>query len=287
MTIKTILVGASGASATEGAFELACGLAARLHAHVEGYHVLLDPLAAFAAFGAGDGIAVSETFINELVAKAEAGAAEMKAAFEAAAARHGLAPVTAPGGKAASCAWRQEAGHAPSLVAQRARFFDLAVLGRSERAVRGPSSDTIEQTLRESGRPVLLAPSKAPTAFGRSIALAWNGSEEAVRALATALPMLEAADSVELITAGDAADSDVAEVVTYLAWHGIAAARRNVPSGFRDNTGMALIEAATGVGADLLVMGGYSRPPMLEAVFGGATREVTRVDLPIPLLLVH
>lgn len=287
MQIRTILVGASGASATEGAFELGCGLAARLSAHIEGYHVLLDPLAAFAAFGASDGVAVSESFINEMVARAEAAASEMKVTFEGAAQRHGLSSATQPGGERSSYAWRQETGHAPGLVARRARFFDLVVLGRSERAVRGPSSDTIEQTLRESGRPVLLAPSKAPAEFGRSVALAWNGSEEAVRALATALPMLEAAGSVELITAGDDADSDVADVVTYLAWHGIAAARRNVSRRSGDGIGATLIAAATSAGADILVMGGYSRAPLLQALFGGATREVTRVELTIPLLLMH
>jgi nucleotide-binding universal stress UspA family protein len=287
MPIKTILVAASGGSATAGAFELACGLAARLKAHVEGYHVLLDPLAAFAAFGADDGVVVSGSFINELVAKAEAAAAEMKAAFEAAAQRHGLAPAGEPGGDKSSSCWRQEAGYAPSLVARRARFFDLVVLGRSERAVRGPSSDTIEETLRESGRPVLLAPSKAPSGIGRSIALAWNGSAEAVRALAVALPMLAAAEKVQVITAGDAADSDAAEVITHLAWHGVAAARHNVPFHFGDGIGTALLEAAKSAGADLLVMGGYGHLPLREALFGGATREVIGTDAPLPLLLVH
>lgn len=287
MPIKTILVAAGGGSATGGAFELACGLASRLKAHVEGYHVLLDPVAAFAAFGADDGVAVSGTFINELVAKAEAAAAEMKAAFEAAARRHGLSQANEPGGDRSSSCWRQEEGHAPGLVAQRARFFDLVVLGRSERAVRGPSSDTIEETLRESGRPVLLAPSKAPAEIGRSVALAWNGSEEAVRALAVAVPILAAAETVQIITAGEDADRDAAEVITHLAWHGIAATHRNVPFHFGDGIGTALLDAAKSAGADLLVMGGYSRAPMLQALFGGATREVIGTDVPLPLLLVH
>ena len=45
--IRTILVGASGGSASNGAIELACRFANRLHAHVEGFHVLLDPVAVF------------------------------------------------------------------------------------------------------------------------------------------------------------------------------------------------------------------------------------------------
>src|SRR5262249_39641478 len=64
MTIKTVLVAASGGSATEGATELACRLAAQLGAHVEGYHVQIDPVSVFVALGAGDGIAVSQSYVD-------------------------------------------------------------------------------------------------------------------------------------------------------------------------------------------------------------------------------
>ena len=43
MSIRTILVGASGGTASDGAIDLACRLALRLGAHLEGYHVKLDP----------------------------------------------------------------------------------------------------------------------------------------------------------------------------------------------------------------------------------------------------
>ena len=49
MTIKTLLVAASGGSASDGAIELACRLAAQFKAHVEAYHVMVDPVAIFAA----------------------------------------------------------------------------------------------------------------------------------------------------------------------------------------------------------------------------------------------
>src|SRR6516162_2728179 len=146
-----------------------------------------------------------------MIAHGEATAGRVETAFEATAKRHGLAlrqaqtsagsPVAGP-----SYCWRQETGYAPTLVAQRARFFDLAVLGRSERAISEPSTDTVEETLRKSGRPVLLAPSTAPTALGRSVAFGWNGSDESVRALATALPILARAEKVTAITVGEAAD---------------------------------------------------------------------------------
>ena len=79
--------------------------------------------------------------------------------------RHGLSMTTAPGAGLRR-SWRVEVGYAPVLVARRARFFDLVVLGRSERVVDRPHTDTIEETLVTSGRPVLLAPAKPPAVIG-------------------------------------------------------------------------------------------------------------------------
>jgi len=247
-------------------------------------------VAIFAATGAGDGIAVSQALIDEMTADAAATAAKTKAIFDGAAQRHGLqdrseGPAGGAGTQGPTCCWRAEAGYAPDLVARRARFFDLAVLGRSERAVQAPYTDTIEQTLAVSGRPMLVAPSAAPATIGRSVALAWNGSDESVRALAAALPFLTAAETVTVITAG--AENGVADLVAYLAWHGIAATPRDVPLHSGESIGKALLEAARTAGADLLVMGGYGRRPWSETLFGGATRGVLAADSAPPLLVVH
>ena len=292
MTIRTVLAAASGGSATEGAIELACRFAAQLGAHVEAYHVLVNPVSALMALGASDGvgIGVPQSYIDAMNAQAEAAAGKVEAAFEAAAKRHDLVLRHAPPSAGSSVekpsyCWRQERGHAPTLVAQRARFFDLAVLGRSERAISEPYTDTIEETLRSSGRPVLVAPRVAPTALGRSVAFGWNGSDESVRALATALPILAQAEKVTTITAGE--ETDIPALTAYLAGHRVAAQHRNVPLGSGDGIGKTLLGAAHEVGADLLVMGGYGQRPWRQALFGGATREVVGADTKLPPLLVH
>ena len=45
-----------------------------------------------------------------------------------------------------SANWRVETGFAPLLLSRQARFFDLVVLGRSDRVVDLPHTDTIEET---------------------------------------------------------------------------------------------------------------------------------------------
>jgi nucleotide-binding universal stress UspA family protein len=90
MSIRTILVGASGGSASNGAIELACWFANRLDAHIEGFHVLLDPVAVFGPVGAGGGLVVSSDIVAEMIDEANANAANAKASFEEIADRYHL-----------------------------------------------------------------------------------------------------------------------------------------------------------------------------------------------------
>ena len=165
-SFRIILVGASGGSASDGAIELACRFADRLRAHVEGFHVLLNPMAVFASVGAGEGLALSGDVVAEMIDDADANAAKAKSSFAEIATRHHLpdqgiaqmAVAGTPGLRSAGARNRR----LPKLIAERARFFDLVVLGRSSRVVDEPSSNTIEAVLARSGRPVLLAPAETP-----------------------------------------------------------------------------------------------------------------------------
>jgi nucleotide-binding universal stress UspA family protein len=290
-SIRTILVGASGGLASNGAIELACRFANRLRAHVEGFHVLLDPISVFGAVGVGDGLTVSGDVVAEMIDDADAIAAKAKASFKEVAARHRLPPqhlaqMAVSRDSGPSICWREATGDAPKLVADRARFFDLIVLGRSGRVVDEPSSNTIEATLTRSGRPVLLAPAETRANLDKVVALAWNGSPQAVRALAASLPLLVTAESVLLITVGDDNNGDIPSVLDHLTWHGITAKHRHVPAASSASTGMLLLHAAHEAGADMLVMGGYGHKPWREALFGGVTRDIIGTSL-VPLLLMH
>ncbi len=192
MPLRTIVVAASGGTANEGAVEIALRLAKRFSAHLEAFHVRVDPRDIVMMASDGFGMPVSGEWIDQLIADAKTLADKTKAAFVAAAGKHGLALADAPVPDA-SASWREDSGYAPVLVADRARFFDLVVLGRSERVVDRPHTDTIEETLIRSGRPVLLAPAKAPEKLGEAIALGWNGAAEAVHVLSASLTLLAAA----------------------------------------------------------------------------------------------
>jgi len=292
MTIKTILAAASGGSASDGAIELACRFARRFGAHLEGYHAKPDPRDLFTYSGDGFGLSMSGEFIDRFIKDADAIAAKTKESFTATAARHQIGLSAAaptqqlPERIAASADWREETGYGPTMVARRARFFDLVVLGRSERVVDQPHTDVVEQTLVNSGRPVLLAPSKTPAEVGERVALGWNGSAEAVRAMTSSLPFLAAARETAIITVGERHQESAAALIDYLGWHGVKAQHRHVPAVAHVGQGQQLLSAAREENADLLVMGGYGHMPWREFLFGGATREVVGVSL-LPLLLSH
>src|SRR6185437_15305264 len=113
---------------------------------------------------------------------------------------------------------------------------------------------------------------------------AWDGSPQAVRALVAALPFIENANAVTLLTAGDAPPDGSRSAVDYLAWHGVFAERRLLPAAGSRHIGPLLLETAQECRADLLVMGGYGHTPWHELLFGGATRAALAA-MPLPLLL--
>jgi len=52
----------------------------------------------------------------------------------------------------------------------------------------------------------------------------------------------------------------------------------------RGAVGQSLLREAHGIGADLLVMGAYAHSRAIEALLGGATRDVlSHVDMPVLL----
>jgi nucleotide-binding universal stress UspA family protein len=180
----------------------------------------------------------------------------------------------------------------PGFV-QHALHADLLVLGQHDRddaeALDVPS-DFVQAVLMASGKPALVVPRSGRVQFdGFGVVLvAWQARREAARALDTALPLLQQAREVHLVTWSDddtALPRQQQEVVDYLALHGVPGVQRHqgkVPP----DTGAALLSLSEGVGADLLVMGCYGHSRARELVLGGASRTVLR-DARLPVLMAH
>ena len=198
--------------------------------------------------------------------------------------RQGVAVAERPAARGATATWRQGNGLRSRLIARHGRLADLIVLSRPTQA--RPSA-SFEAALLETGKPLLLMPRTQQTFKADRILVGWHGSREAARAVQAALPMLTRAKSVVLVSTEDRAHADPSldDAQAYLSMHDVPVAAE-ILKPESHHIGAALIEAARAKGADLMVIGGYSRPRMREMIFGGVTLEIlAAVD--IPVLMAH
>ena len=275
MRYKTILVHVDVTPQATTTIALAAQLALRFDAHLLG--VATTGVSRFFYSDAGADLArtVLATTVDARLRKAEA----LLDDFEAAAGRSGVR----------SFERRLIDDETGAALALATRYVDLAVLGQPDPA--RPSSpgdgDLPAYTLVGGARPLLIVPYiQADAGVGRRILVAWNGSTQAARAVAAALPLLRAADAVVVAVVGTPAEPAQADdaLLAWLARHGVAA--ELVADSTTLDVGDCLLSLAADRGSDLLVMGGYGHARLRELVLGGATRTVLDT-MTIPVLMAH
>jgi nucleotide-binding universal stress UspA family protein len=287
MSIRIVLVPLFGGASDALSLEAAFGVAQRFGARANGLFVRIDPRDAIPMIGEGVSPAVLDQLVQAAAAEMDRRSALARAAFDAACAKAGIAAAGGPRDGAASAAWVELTGRRDEIVPRQAQVSDLTVLCRPDEHTPPELGPLLEAALLGAGRPLLIVPPAGAPSVGRTIAVAWNGSAEAARAVAGALPFLHAARAVHVLSAetwrtGAEASLDL---VRYLEWRGIAGTSRAVrPEG--ESVGAALLAAAGEVGADLLVMGGYGRTRLSELVLGGVTRHVL-AHSSLALLISH
>jgi nucleotide-binding universal stress UspA family protein len=285
-SLRVVLVPLFGSGVDAECLDAALAVAGRFGAHVDGLFVRIDPLDAIPVIGEGVSPAIIDQLTHAAAAEMDRQSAAARSAFEAACGKAGVALATdAPGpeGKA-SAGWMELTGRRDELIPRQARASDLVVLRRPGYGTPPELHSVLEATLFGAGRPLLMIPPGDARAFGQSIAIAWNGSTEVARAVAGALPFVDAARVVHLLTAETwRTPADVGrDLAVYLAWRGVACEPRTVAGGEDEAVGAALLRTAAEVGADLMVMGGYGRTRFSELVLGGVTRHVLgAAELPV------
>ena len=190
---------------------------------------------------------------------------------------------SAPYGAALSASVDVLRGREEDLVPSLARLADLTILPHPDPGEDESASDMLHAVLFESGRPVLIAPRAAPATIGERCCVAWNGTVESSAAVSAALPWLKRAASVRILHAGayQRRGPSAAEVVPYLALHGIAADVSEFEPVNRD-VGAGLLKAAADFDADFLAMGAYSHSRLRQLILGGVTRHVlAKTTLPV------
>jgi nucleotide-binding universal stress UspA family protein len=288
MAYKDILVYLDDHRGAETRLQLALSLAMQNKAHLVGLYGFALPQAPASLLVAG-GHAEDNALLTAYVRDRDTAfdnAAHSEAAFRAAAKRAGL-----------QCEWETRPDRAAdlvALVAERARYADLAVLGQADST--HPFFDTLaklpEAILMGSGRPVLIVPYAGRIdTIGKKVLVAWSGTREVARAVADAMPLLRCAETVTVASIGPPHETDVqddqpiARCARHLAWHGIRAETAHFTAGDIEAGGLILSRAAD-FGCDLIVMGGYGHSRARELILGGVTRAVLH-HMTMPVLMSH
>ncbi len=285
MPIRKLLLPLTGTAAGEAALTTALLVARQWDAHLTALHVRVDsrdvaPLA-------GEGL--SGAMIEEMMSATEKESGDrstaVRAMFDRFVAEHGVVVAEPHPHAGATANFAAATGREEDLVAQLARLTDLTVVPHPEAGNDVSSSDALHAVLFDSGRPVLIAPQAALPTIGTRICVAWNGTAESAAAVQAAIPWMQRAQAVRILSAdeyqrrGPAADA----LAGYLALHGIQVEIATFRPLDRA-VGRGLLTAAREFGADLLAMGAYSHSRLRQLILGGVTRHVLE-NAALPVLM--
>ncbi len=211
------------------------------------------------------------------VGKSRRNAQDLIAAFEAAAAKAGVSRE--------SMLQKCKSFEVPNLLVEYARLRDLTIMPQSH------DRWYAEAVIFGSGRPTLILPQNPrprPFALG-TIAVAWDFSRAAARAVSDGLPLLEKAKKVRVVTILNEKHLDhkhsAEELSKNLSRHGIDVVLDRVDARGRP-IGEVLEAYVASHDADLLVMGAYGHSRLREFVLGGATKSLLSKP-PLPILFSH
>jgi nucleotide-binding universal stress UspA family protein len=211
--------------------------------------------------------------------KSRRNAEDLLAAFEAAAVKSGVSRE--------SMLQKCKSYEVPDLLVEYARLRDLTVM---------PVPESYDQWYAEavifgSGRPTLVLPQdrrSRPDVLG-TVAIAWDFSRAAARAISDAIPLLEKAKQVRVVTVLNEKLLDskhsAEELSKNLSRHGIDVVLDRVDAKGR-RIGDVLEAYIASHAVDMLVMGAYGHSRLREFVLGGATRHLLSKP-PLPILFSH
>jgi nucleotide-binding universal stress UspA family protein len=258
-------------SAVEDAIAVAAALGAHItalscevHVEVPGHFI------SGSAFGL-PGVIAGEA------ARSRKHAQDLLAAFDAAAASAGVSRET--------ILQKCKSFEVPELLCEYARLRDLTIIPES------PDRWSAEAVIFGAGRPVLILPQNPrsrPFEIG-TVAVAWDFSRAAARAVSDAMPLLEKASKVRVVTVLSEKTLDrkhsAEELSKNLARHGIDVVLDKVDAKGRP-IGAVLDAYVASHEVDVLVMGAYGHSRLREFVLGGATKSLLS-NPPAPILFSH
>ena len=183
--------------------------------------------------------------------------------------------------------WLSEELENQKYLGELSRVYNVVIISRPYQELQSASLSSIQTTLFDGGRPVMLIPMNKQIDIGKKVVISWNCTTESSRAVFAALPILKQASDVTILTVEKViTDGPSGEQVSeLLASHGIDAKPVTI-SGDEKKIGDSILDFSQSVDADLIVKGAYTQSRLREIIFGGATRHLM-LHSEIPIYLVN
>jgi nucleotide-binding universal stress UspA family protein len=281
MSMKTILVPTEQHNRMRSTLETALLLARRCDSYIEGF-ALRFRINVFVAADVADGFPLDK-FKDDRLEEAK----QARRTFESFMQENNV-PSSDQKAASLSFGWLNEAPEGESFVGSYGRIFDVIAMSKPDGNTFGLHNRAFESGLFESGRPVLVSPPSPPQQIATNVLIAWNCSTEQARVTALAMPLLQGAARVTVLTVvgGTAVPGPSGEqLIRYLQRNGISAVPLTVELDGR-STGQAILATAESLGCDLLIKGAYTQSRYRQMIFGGATRHIL-ANASLPVLMAH
>jgi len=288
MSIAKILVPVTGGPRDATVVANAVAAARPFNAHIVAFFVRPDLSETLAFFTDGVSGVVVEEVVRATQDAGDEAAKRIEATIASACSAAGVERLRHPvRSDHVTLSLREVTGSFGDQLTAAARLADLIVFGPLREGDQAGLAEAFVQVLVETDKPVLRTTDQAPASFARRIAIGWDGRSAAAQAMSAAIPYLQRADSVEVLSVQRAPLRTNATdgVKDYLKLHGVASSERLIDAGAK-RIGQVLLDAASEGGADLLVVGGYGRGRLRESLIGGVTRHVI-AHAGIAVFMVH
>jgi len=180
----------------------------------------------------------------------------------------------------------QEEGNILSFLKLYSRCTDLTIINQNTGGVL-PLMGDMASFMLESGLPVIAIPEHAtyPT-MGARILVAWNNSAQCARAAHDALPFLQQAEKVIVLSINeyDSEAVPTADICLHLARHDVNV--EAMQSDITDNPAEIIMLTAENMNADLVVAGAWGHARVTEVVMGGVTKNLLSNQI-LPVFFSH
>ncbi len=165
-----------------------------------------------------------------------------------------------------------------SALAMEGRLADVIVFDDAAARGKGSLAEIFQQVVASEQRPTIVA--REGLKVGGTVAVAWDGGKEASRAMRTALPLLQKASRVVILSAPTPTSRkcDPPRLQAFLSARGVTSEIEVLEA--NGEAGPILIKAAKAASADILVAGAFGHTRLREFIFGGATRTFFNADGP-------